>query len=332
MRWGFLGIGRVTPRMVQAVRDAGHSIVMGAARDAEALRRWGELHQVHGLTTDFNSVCESPDVDAIYVALPPSLHLQYAAHAIQSGKHVLCEKPLTVHARESEQIAALKLSSDQCLLHATAFPFHPRSQEIRRRVLCGMLGEIKRVTVACTFSHVMNRGKDYRTNSDLGGGSLLDLGWYAAFATMWLTGQTPRSIQGVGRRAEGSSEDEPGVWVSNQALVELSGGAIAHWDCGFDVPGRKWIEIAGTQGSIVCDDFLRPWDPDRPRFWVHGAEGKAEEVVCGAGCNQEVEMVKAATASRTAENRELFKLGVTTQQVLEQWQDACQAEILSSLA
>lgn len=324
MRWGFLGIGRVTPRMVGAVRSAGHTIAMAAARDKTALTEWGATHQVEHLTTDFMEVCNSPSVDAVYVALPPSLHFEFAKVALQAGKYVLCEKPITACLDESEQLAALNNGQAKSLLHATAFPFHPRAKEIRKRVLEGHLGEIKRVTIACSFSHVLNRGKDYRTSSKLGGGCLLDLGWYAVFATLWLTGQSPLRIQGVGKKLLGDNNDEDDIWVSNQGLAELGGGAIAHWDCGFDVPGRKWLEIAGTNGSIVCDDFLRPWDLDRPRFWTHGAEGKAEEVICGRGCNQEKMLVEAVVDEKQAEEvQRLFRLGVQTQRILKAWEQAC---------
>lgn len=324
MRWGFLGIGRVTPRMVDAVREAGHSVEMAAARNEPALREWGNAHRVSRLSTDFKEVCDSKDVDAIYVALPPSLHLEYSAYAIACGKHVLCEKPIAVDTHEVEQVAAIQRSPGQMLSHATAFPHHPRSQEIRRRVLGGELGEIKRLTIACSFSHVLNRGRDYRTDASLGGGCLLDLGWYAVFATLWLTGQRPLRIQGVGRKLSPATDRGEGIWISNQGLAELDGGALAHWDCGFDTPGRKWLEIAGTKGSIVCDDFLRPWKADRPRFWTHGSDGKGEEVVCGVGCNQEAAMVQAACdRQRVDETASLFKLGVETQRILERWEECC---------
>ncbi len=319
MKWGFLGIGRVTPRMVQAIRDSGGTIVAAAARDAAALEQWGRTHSVEKLTSDFLLLCNDPKIDAIYVALPPSLHLELASYALECGKRVLCEKPLTLNGAQAQLLAAKAANSDGLLSHATAFPHHPRSQKIRTMVMNGEIGEVQRVTIACSFSHVLTRGKDYRTSRELGGGSLLDLGWYCAFASMWFSGLKPVRIHGSGKRL-----DESGVWMANQGLVELETGAFGHWDCGFDATGRKWIEIAGTQGSIICDDFLRPWSLEKPRCWLHGENGKAQEIIEGIGVNQETQMVIDSADVSSGGVNDLLDLGVQTQRQLDAWESACE--------
>jgi len=168
--------------------------------------------------------------------------------------------------------------------------------------------------IACTFAHVLTRGPDYRTDASLGGGCLLDLGWYCAWTTMWMTGQKPISIQALGRRIQPDDPDSP--WSSVQGLVQMDSGAVAHWDCGFDAAGRKWMEIAGSKASMICDDFLRPWDIDKPRFWVHGHDGKARCETVGSGAFQEANMIEVI-GTDTYSWREELAIAVETQRVLK---------------
>jgi predicted dehydrogenase len=144
---------------------------------------------------------------------------------------------------------------------------------------------------------------------------LLDLGWYCVYATLWFTGLQPLATHSFGsRRGQGSQA----VWNQVQTIVRLEGGATACWDCGYDAAGRKWIEIAGSRGSVICDDFLRPWDLEKPRFWVHGQDGKARAEMNGAGVLQEAWMIEHAARAPLAASLESLEMAKSTQQVLDQ--------------
>ncbi len=125
--------------------------------------------------------------------------------------------------------------------------------------------------MACTFSDAFTRSDDHRVDPLLGGGCLLDLGCIVVYSTLWLTGLYPLALSAYGTKVNG-------VWSSLQILANLNNGAVAHWDCGFDCSTRRWIEVGGTEGSWVCDDFLRPWNLDKPRFWLHKNGGGSETV------------------------------------------------------
>lgn len=315
MRWAILGIGRVTPRMVQAIRGCpGDSLVRVAARDPIKLARWQQQHSVACGSTDFLETIEADDIDAVYVALPPSEHARWSIAALERGKRVLCEKPLAANVEDAVAMLEASRRTQTPLVHATGFPFHPRSAAIRSIVQSGDLGKICRVTIACSFSGILERPGDHRTLVSAGGGCLLDLGWYCVYATAWLTGQHPTFMQSIGTRAAPGSNDS--AWEHVQTVARLSGGAVASWDCGYDAAGRKWIEIAGTRASVICDDFIRPWDLDKPRFWVHGQDGKARSESMGEGLLQETRMVEAIETNSLHESLESLELAVHTQRVL----------------
>jgi hypothetical protein len=80
--------------------------------------------------------------------------------------------------------------------------------------------------------------------------------------------------------------------------------------------GRKWIGIAGTQASLICDDFLRPWDIEKPRFWVHGSDGKARSEQAGVGISQEAQLVRSLSSCTFEESLEALSLAIETQSIL----------------
>ncbi|MCY3006840.1 MAG: Gfo/Idh/MocA family oxidoreductase [Planctomycetota bacterium] len=322
MRWAFVGIGRVTHRMVQAVRSAGHEVVLAAGRDPKKLRDWQDHFGVQHGTTDLNAACESEQVDAVYVALPPSLHAQYAIRAVESGKRVLCEKALTVSLDQAEEIRQAVVRTKVPLVHATAFPHHPRSLAMRSVIESGELGEICRISVACSVGGILDR-RDHRIDASAGGGCLLDLGWYCVYSTLWFTGFRPSQIVSIGTHV---ANEPSSVWyqVQSMARLESSGkeypkanrSLVASWDCGYEAMGRKWIEIAGTQASLICDDFLRPWDIEKPRFWVHGSDGKARSEQAGVGISQEAQLVRSLSSCTFEESLEALSLAIETQSIL----------------
>lgn len=294
MRWGFLGTGRVTGRMVEAVKAAPSAMLTAvASRTLDRAQAWvserstNETRSADSIRAyeGYQSLLDDDSIDCVYLALPPNLHHEWTLKAVAAGKHVLCEKPLCLNHREAVEIQAAATAAERLVADATAYPFHPRSTAARSIVHSGELGELRRVHVACSFSEIFRRGADHRTDPMLGGGCLLDLGWYCVHATLWMTGRQCLAVQAVG-------EKRNGVWNHVQVLAELENGLIAHWDCGFDAAGRKWMEIAGSESSWICDDFIRPWNPSQPRFWIHASGGKARAEIHGADVFQEVSLVE----------------------------------------
>jgi dTDP-3,4-didehydro-2,6-dideoxy-alpha-D-glucose 3-reductase len=308
--------------MVEAIRSVpGHDIVRVSGRDPEKLARWQSQFGVANASTDMEATVSAGDVDAVYIALPPAWHARWTIAALEAGKRVLCEKPVSVKPEAVQAMVAVSRSTGVPLTHATGFLHHPRSLAMREVVRSGELGDVRRVTVACSFSGIVERPGDHRSDAAAGGGCLLDLGWYCVYSTLWLTGQPVESIrdlgaiQAIGTRLEPSNGSS--AWIQVQAMARLSGGAIASWDCGYDAAGRKWLEVAGTRGSVICDDFLRPWDVQKPRYWVHGHDGKARSVSLGEGLLQETAMVAFAADCTLQESLEQMELAVETQRILK---------------
>lgn len=297
--WGILGTANIASKVGRAIHLArGATLAAVASRERERARQWVERHTL-GNTADaavflppganvatcgsYLELLEDPTIDAVYIPLPPALHCEWACRAAEHGKHVLCEKPIALNLAEAQRMADCCAAANRQLMDGVMWMHHQRTAAMRRVLDSGELGRLRRVTSAFSFSSRLDL-QNIRLSAELGGGSLGDLGWYCIRATLWALGGLPERVWATARY-------ERGVDMNLSAVMWFSGQRMASFDCGFDTIFRKWMEIAGEQGSLVCDDFVVPWDVEKARFWVHGDRGKVAEEKVGA-CVQEVVMIE----------------------------------------
>jgi predicted dehydrogenase len=302
VRWGILGTARIASKLARAICAArGAQLAAVASRDVHRARSWIDQHTVGHPQADsalaflpagapiasfgsYLDLLRQPDIDAVYIPLPPALHCEWTCAAAAHGKHVLCEKPLAMNFGEAERMKDACLSAGRQLMDGVMWSHHERTPAMKRILASGELGRLRRVTSAFTFNTADLRPDNIRFQRALGGGALGDVGWYCIRATLWALGDLPERVQATARY-------ERDVEVNLSATLWFSGERMASFDCGFDTTWRKWVEIAGTQGSLVCDDFVNPWDAAKARFWTHDGQGKATQHDF-PGCIQEVRMIE----------------------------------------
>ncbi|MEX0824618.1 MAG: Gfo/Idh/MocA family oxidoreductase, partial [Pirellulaceae bacterium] len=258
-----------TRRLVADLQStAGVTVTAIASRQEERARWYAEQYGIKVGTSSYADLLERDDVDAVYIALPPALHLEWAIAAAEAGKAVLCEKPVVTSLSDFLRLAEVCKQKEQRWLDATGWLYHPRTAAIAERIEGGKIGQLRHVTTAVSFFEPFQTN-DHRLNRSLGGGCLLDLGWYAVGLAVWSLGQ-PRQVYAT-------AIERDGVLFRVTALLAFDQQWTATINCGYDTSTRKWCEIAGDQGSIVCDDFTRPW-PEKPaRFWIHDRAGSVEQ-------------------------------------------------------
>jgi predicted dehydrogenase len=134
--------------------------------------------------------------------------------------------------------------------------------------LGGRLGKLGHISVAVSFYRPF-QSDEHRLNPKLGGGCLLDLGWYTSGLTCHFAGSLPRKVFA-------DSIEENGVPIRLNAMLWFENDLTASFSCGYDTATRKWFEIAGSEASLICDDFTRPWADRATRFWIHDAKGEVK--------------------------------------------------------
>ena len=267
LRFGILGTARIADKVAAAIQAAdGASLDVIASRDADRAREWAHGHQVPRSVEDYRRVIDDPEIDAVYIPLPNSMHHAWTLAAAEAGKHVLCEKPLGINAQQARDMAAACREHQVQLMDGVMWIHHPRTIAMKEQLTSGTLGELRRVTSAFTFRFDEVPDYDIRLDPETGGGSLGDLGWYCCRATLWAFDDLPTRVFATARMFRD-------VDMNFSALLWYDNQRMASFDCGFDTELRKWFEVAGTRSSLVCDDFLSPWDVNKPRFWVHDRNG-----------------------------------------------------------
>ena len=213
------------------------------SRAEEYARKW-EIERAYG---SYEALLADPDVDAVYISLPNTMHVEWSIRAVEAGKHVLCEKPFSRHPEEIEQAFDAAERADRLLTEAFMYRHNPQTRRLTELVRGGAIGELRLVRAA--FSYSLYDAENIRLRADVEGGSLMDVGCYCVSGTRLLAGE-PESV--LGRAYTGPSGTD---WVFTGSMC-FAGDVFALFDCGTSLPNRDELEAIGTEGSLFLDD---PW-------------------------------------------------------------------------
>ena len=235
LRLGILGAANIARSFASGV-SAAHDvkIVAIASRDASKAEDFAqEFGIAHHLASYEAMLCDS-EVDAVYVPLPNTMHAEWSIRAAAAGKHVICEKPLAMSAREATEMFAA--AERHGVILREAYPYLAQPQTVRTRELIaeGTIGRIQ--LIRASFGVPFSDKSNIRLNPTLGGGSLLDAGSYPVSLCRALVGAPPKRVQAVARWT-----DDP-LDRTLVATIDFANGVLAQISCSF----------AGSTGLVQC--------------------------------------------------------------------------------
>ena len=242
VRWGFIGAGYVAGRaMAPAVHATPNaSLYAAASRDPERAATL-EPQVVH---RSYQDLIDDPLVDAVYISLTNAQHKEWVLAALNTGKHVLCEKPLAMNASEVGTLLDAATRNNRLLVEAVWTRWQPRMQRMAQIVKSGELGEVTGISSAFTFQGDLTN--NYRLDPSLGGGALLDVGVYQAHLWLMLLNEDVSfSIESVER-----TMGDTGVDLTTRAQLQLNNSVTAHLVSSFDLPPQQHIEVTGTTATM----------------------------------------------------------------------------------
>ncbi|PSQ13231.1 glucose-fructose oxidoreductase [Halobacteriales archaeon QS_7_68_65] len=267
MRFGVLGtanIGQVA--VCPAIRESEHDVLAVASRDEERASAFADTCDVPRAYGSYAALLADDDVEAVYNPLPNARHAEWTRRAADAGRHVLCEKPLTVDASEARDLGAY---CDECgvtLMEAFMYRYHPRTERAVE-VVREELGDVR--SVKSSFQFPLSRGvEDIRLDPDLAGGSLMDVGCYAVTAARLFLGEPDRAY------ASAADTRDAGVDTQLTGLLEYAGGATAEVSCSFDTQDTQFYRVEAENGWLEADPAFVPREGDRAtlRYAVDGRE------------------------------------------------------------
>ncbi|GAA3269353.1 Gfo/Idh/MocA family oxidoreductase [Dactylosporangium vinaceum] len=261
LRFGVLGCGDIAWRnTVPAIQRCGAEVVAFASRSGDRARRFAD--RFGGAAVEgYERLLARTDVDAVYVALPTGLHHTWARRALESGRHVLAEKPLTATLDEAADLVRLAAQRGRWLAENFTFPYHSQHTAVQKVIADGEIG-LPRV-YEIVFGIPARPDGDIRNDPELGGGALLDLGVYTARAIRLMC----EPADGAGLEVAGATlsiAPALGVDVAGSALLSLPGGATGHLSFGFGLAYRSAYAVWGSEGRVSLQRAFTPPASLRP--------------------------------------------------------------------
>ena len=262
LRLGLLSTARINRRILPAARESGLvDVVTVASRDGVRGTAYAEEHGIARAHEGYEALLADPEVDAVYIPLPNSLHVEWTRRALEAGKHVLCEKPLTDEPDDAEALFDLAEREGLVLAEGFMYRHNPQTRRVEELVREGAIGRLQ--LVRTSFSFPVEGAENIRLDPALDGGSLLDLGTYCVSGARMLAGE-PESV--LGRQVIGPT----GVDDLFTGSLVFPDGVHAVFDCGLRMPNRATLEAVGTEGSLFVDD---PWLCRRPGIELRRRDG-----------------------------------------------------------
>jgi D-xylose 1-dehydrogenase (NADP+, D-xylono-1,5-lactone-forming) len=266
VRWGLLSTANIGRVAAEATRQANHSeFVAVASRDAARARDFADEMGFPLSFGSYEELLASDNVEAIYIALPVSMHTEWTIKAVQAGKHVLCEKPFAMTAVDADRCFDAAEEAGKLCVEGFMYRHHPQTILGRRLIADGVVGELAYIRAALSVDAAPS---DIRRSVELGGGALLDLGCYCVSAIRLFAGQPERVY------AERVRDGPGGVDLRFAASLRMPNGVLAQFDAGLDLPRRDEFDVLGTDGRLTIPD---PW-LCRPGYIELEREGKSERL------------------------------------------------------
>ena len=265
LRWGILSTANITDKLLDSGTD--QEFVAVGSRDgarAEAYAREKGIARAHG---SYEDLLADPDVDAIYNPLPNSLHVEWSIRALEAGKHVLCEKPLTRHPADVDRAFDIAEREGRVLAEAFMWRHHPQVARARELLDGGAIGDLR--IIRAHFAFAAADPDDIRLQAALDGGGLMDVGCYCVSGCRTLAGAEPE------RAWAELIPGGHGVDVALAATLRFPGDVLAHFDCGLSYPGGSLLAAAGTEGSFALAD---PWHGNDAVIELRRADGSVERI------------------------------------------------------
>jgi predicted dehydrogenase len=263
--WGIISTAHINRLVLAGARESDRvDVVAVASRDQARAEAYAREHGIERAFGSYEALLADPDIDAVYVSLPNSLHVEWSIRALEAGKHVLCEKPLDRRPDEVERAFEAAARSGRILMEAFMYRHNPQTAKLRELVGAGAIGQLAVVRSAFSFS--LGDPDNVRLAADLDGGALMDVGCYCVSGSRLLGGEPERVY---GEQVTGES----GVDVLFSGTMRFPDGVAAHFDCGFVLPARDELEVVGSEGSLFLDD---PWHARRPVIELRRESGVEE--------------------------------------------------------
>lgn len=252
---GYYSTDLLAPALQQTKHCYLAGVVTGSPDKAESWKRQYNLPAKNIYNySNFDSIANNPDIDVVYVVLPPSMHHEYVIRAAKAGKHVWCEKPMAVSSKECQEMIDACRTADRSLAIGYRLQHEPTTQEYRRIVQQQLLGKVQKVS--CAAGYRESRTDHWKQKKELGGGVLYDMGVYAIQGARFGAGAEPVAVVSAQTSASRPEVYKNGLDETTIATLEFPGGVIADIKTSF-AENVNFLDVTFEKGLL----HVSPYQP-----------------------------------------------------------------------
>ena len=266
VKWGIISTANINRNVIPGAHASPKiELVAVASRDQARAGKYAKTWGIQRAYGSYDALLADPDIEAVYISLPNSMHCEWAIKALEAGKHVLCEKPLSRHASDVEAAFDAAERTGRLLSEAFMYRHNPQTRRAKQLVDEGAIGELRLIRAAFSFS--LYDEDNIRLSTALEGGALMDIGCYAVSGSR-LFGGEPEKVYGEAWFGPSGTD-----WLFTGTL-RFPGNVLALFDCGTAMTARDELEAIGSEGSLFLDD---PWHCKMPGIELR-REGGVERI------------------------------------------------------
>ena len=262
VKWGIVSTADINRKVIPGAKESPKVDLLGvASRHAARAQAYASEWDIPRSYGSYEELLADPDIEAVYISLPNTMHAEWSIKSLEAGKHVLCEKPFTRHPEEVTEAFDVADKTGFLLTEAFMWRHNPQTAKLKELVDGGAIGELRLVRSA--FSYGLYDDANIRLRTDVEGGALMDVGCYNVSGSRLLGGE-PERVWGEAWYGPSGTD-----WVFT-GTMRFRNDVIASFDCGTAMPNRDELEAIGSEGSLFLDD---PWHCNRPVIELRRDDG-----------------------------------------------------------
>ena len=262
VKWGILSTADINRKVIPGAHESPKVDLVGvASRDRARAEAYAQKWAIERAYGSYEELLADPEIEAVYIPLPNTMHCEWSIRAVEAGKHVLCEKPMSRDPAEVEAAFDAAEREGRFLMEAFMYRHNPQTRRLLELLQQGAIGELR--VVRSVFSYSLFDSQNIRLRPDVDGGALMDVGCYCVSGSRLLAGE-PEQV--CGRQLIGETGTD---WVF-MGSMEFPATVFATFHCATSLPERDELEAIGSEGSLFLDD---PWHCNRPVIELRREDG-----------------------------------------------------------
>lgn len=251
IKWAIMGTGTIANNFAKGLTFLDNAELYAvASRSIENASKFGEQYGFAKCYGSYEEMLKDKEVDVVYIATPNSAHKENIIMCLNNGKAVLCEKPFTLNAKETEEVIKLAREKKLFLMEAMWTRFFPIMKKVHEWINEGAIGPIRMISADFGFRREGNP-EERKVSLQRGAGALMDVGIYPISFSTWIYKKDPSNINAI------TSLLETGVDEQSAMTLGYEGGQMALLSCAINTPLQNEARIIGNKGTIIIPDFIK---------------------------------------------------------------------------